>query len=401
MSRGTFHPTTPGLREIQKVAMFSHGFAEQNVFVPRDNMRTREGTAAPRLVPGVCDVSVTNACNATCNFCSYAYDKQLVKEKRWLDRAEFARALPILYRRGVRYITFQGGEPLMHPKIDGLVADARAAGMKPGVITNGWFLPQKIESLAAAGLGTLLVSIDSHSLAEHERNRGLAGVGDRVRQGLAVARGHGIPTLASVTVSRLVDYQALPDFLQQLGFDAVTFSCPRRDPLGSSSLVYNADSALINFETEELLRAIDAIKSLKKRFPVQNPTAALEDVQHHLRGEREEFACVGGHKYFYLDWDLNIWRCEAWSKPLGSVFDFDRIPDCRDRCNACIMSCYRNASALMHAGVAMEDAAAAVRKGHPADAARLLLRGTVARSISSVMRQARQVSRLARFKPAH
>ena len=39
-----------------------------------------------RLVPGVCDVSVTNACNAKCDFCSYAYDKQLVKEKRCKTR---------------------------------------------------------------------------------------------------------------------------------------------------------------------------------------------------------------------------------------------------------------------------------------------------------------------------
>ena len=128
-----------------------------------------------RLVPSVCDVSVTNACNAKCDFCSYAYDKQLVKEKRWIDRSEFARALPILHRRGIRYVNFQGGEPLLHPKIEGLVADTRIAGMKPALITNGWFLPQKIENLVDAGLGTLLVSIDSHSLAEHERNRGLHG----------------------------------------------------------------------------------------------------------------------------------------------------------------------------------------------------------------------------------
>ena len=133
---------------------------------------------ARRLVPAVCDVSVTNVCNATCDFCGYARDKELVHDRRWIDRRRLGEALPILRRRGIRYLNFQGGEPLLHPEIDGLVGDARVAGMTPALITNGWFLPQKIGPLAAAGLATLLVSIDSHSLEEHERNRGLRGVGE-------------------------------------------------------------------------------------------------------------------------------------------------------------------------------------------------------------------------------
>jgi hypothetical protein len=73
-----------------------------------------------------------------------------------------------------------------------------------------------------------LVSIDSHSLAEHERNRGLLGVGERIWQGVGVARRNGIHTMACVTVSRLVKFEALPDLLKRLGFDAVVFSWPRR-----------------------------------------------------------------------------------------------------------------------------------------------------------------------------
>ena len=257
-------------------------------------------------------------------------------------------------------------------------------------------LPKKIDSLVEAGLGTLLVSIDSHSLEVHERNRGLHGVGERIKQGLAVARQNNIPTIASVTVSRLVQYDALPALLQELGFDAVGFSCPRRMPFGSSSMVYNPDSKLVDLNAEELVQALEAIKLLKKKFPVNDPTAMLDDVERHVRGEPEKFACIGGHKYFYLDWNLNIWRCEAWSKPLGSVFDLDRIPDCRDRCNACIMSCYRNASALMHAGVAAEDAWGALTAGHLGEAARLMFRRTVVNSLGAIIEQAPHVLKLAR-----
>jgi len=347
-------------------------------------------------IPAVCDVSVTNACNATCDFCSYAHDKNLVSDHRWLDRSEFARALPILYRRGIRYLGFQGGEPLLHPSIDRLVCDARRAGMRPSVITNGWLLPYRIRKLIDAGLQTLLVSIDSHAFADHEKNRGLKGLEARLRTGLDTARRSGVTTLASVTVNKLVRYEALPDLLRSLGFDAVTFSYPRKERFGSSSLVYSETSNLVDFTPDELIQALEAIKVLKRSFPVLNPTASIDDIERHVRGEDEQFACVGGHKHFYVDWNLQIWRCEAWSEPLGSVFDLDRIPDRRDRCTACIMSCYRDASVLMHAGVAVEDAAEAAASGRIGKAAKLLLRRSVARSIGSLIEESRQISRLAR-----
>jgi MoaA/NifB/PqqE/SkfB family radical SAM enzyme len=348
------------------------------------------------VVPVVCDVSVTNACNATCDFCSYAYNKQIVKDKRWIDRREFARALPILHRRGVRYMTFQGGETLLHPEIEGLAEDARAAGMRTSLITNGWLLPQKIDGLVKAGLGILLVSIDSDSISKHEHNRGLPGVCERIREGLAEARRNGIPTVASVTVNRLVNFDRLPELLRWLGFEAVSFSYPRVAPLGSSSMVFGSSSALVRFEPDELIEAFEKIKSMGKHFLVFNPANSLEDVQRHVRGEKEQFACVAGYKYFYLDWNLDIWRCEAWAKRFGSVFDLDRIPDCRDHCTACTISCYRNASALMHAGIAVEDAAKAVVGGRLGEAARLLFRRSVARSLGSALAQRREIARAVR-----
>jgi 2-iminoacetate synthase ThiH len=56
------------------------------------------------MLPGICDVSVTDLCNATCDFCSFAHDKGLVKDRRFVDREEFVRALPILLRRGIHYL---------------------------------------------------------------------------------------------------------------------------------------------------------------------------------------------------------------------------------------------------------------------------------------------------------
>jgi len=365
---------------------------------------SRQQSAAPRglgqrLVPAVCDVSVTNMCNATCNFCSYAHDKGIVKDRRWVDRDRLREAMAILHRRGVRYINYQGGEPLLHPKIDLMVSDARDNGLQPAMITNGWLLPEKIERVVKAGLGTLLVSLDSDSVAKHEENRGLKGVCERIRKGVKIARDNGVTAISVVTVNHLVNFEKLPELLKDLGFDAVSFSYPRKEPFGSSSLVYSDDCDLVDYTPDQLIAAMESIKALKAKFPVMNPSASLEDVKRSARGEEQLIGCVGGRKYFYLDWNLQIWRCEAWHEPLGSVFDLDTIPDRRDRCTACIQNCYRDTSVLMHAGVAVGDALSEAGAGHLGAAASRLFQRGVATSLGAVMEESGIIRRLARAKP--
>jgi len=348
------------------------------------------------VLPAVCDVSVTNVCNAACDFCGFARDKTLAGPARYVDADAFARALLILHRRGIRYITLQGGEPLVHPDIVRLLSETAAAGISCAIITNGWFLPRYIESLLVAGLSRLIVSIDSANLAEHERNRGLEGLERRLVEGIAQARAGGLSVQASVTVNRLICYDELPDTLRRLGFDCVSFSYPRREPFGSTSLVYGAESDLVDLDQDELLGALDAIGRLRKRFPVLNPRASLAEVARYVRGEPQAIPCVGGHKYFYLDWNLDIWRCEAWNEPLGSVFDLDRVPDQREPCNACMMACYRNASILMHGAVAATDAARAFAAGQIGSAVSSLFRRSVAQSLWTLIEQTPQMRRLAR-----
>jgi MoaA/NifB/PqqE/SkfB family radical SAM enzyme len=347
-------------------------------------------------LPAVCDFSITNVCNAACDFCGFARDKTLIGPARYVDTDAYSRALPILHRCGIRYLTLQGGEPLVHPEVVRLVSETVGAGISCAIITNGWFLPRHIKSLAGAGLCQLIVSLDSADLGEHERNRGLEGLERRLAEGIAQAREYGVPVQASVTVNRLIRYDDLPDTLRRLGFDDVAFSYPRVEPLGSTSLVYSQSSPLVALDRDELLDALAAIDRVRKRFPVLNPRASLAEVARYVRGEQQAVPCIGGYKYFYLDWSLDIWRCEAWHKPLGSVFDLDRIPDQREPCNACMMACYRTASMLMHAAVATTDAARALAAGQVGAALSTLFRRGVAQSLWALAEEAPKLRHLVR-----
>lgn len=355
-----------------------------------------------RLLPAVCDVSVTDACNAACDFCGFARDKRAGQNRHWIDRNALARGLPSLSRRGIKYFGIQGGEPLLHPEVDRIIADAAEIGMRVALVTNGWLLPNKIDAIASAGLRTLTVSLDSANVVTHEKNRGLSGLTARIQQGLERASRYPIFRIASITVSRLLEFEGLPETLSRLGFQAVTFSYPRSEPFGSSSLAYGYKSTLVNFSADELIEILDSIERLKATFPVLNPSAGLQEIRRHLRGEPENFPCVGGYKYFYIDWNLNVWRCEAWHEPLGPLLEFDRFADQRDRCTACTMSCYRDTSVLMHAGVAAGDAASHLRHGAPLKALSALFSKSVAVSLGAILEEAQVWGPLAGLRmPRH
>ena len=81
---------------------------------------------------------------------------------------------------------------------------------------------------------------------------------------------------------------------------------------------------------------------------------------------------------------------------MGSVFDFDRIPDQRQSCNACMMGCYRNASMLMHAAVAATDAARALADGKIGAAVSTLFRRSVAQSLWALIEETPKMRRWAR-----
>jgi len=200
-----------------------------------------------RLLPAVCDVSVTDACNAACDFCGFARDKRARQNRHWIDRNALARGLPLLSRRRIKYLGIQGGEPLSNPEVDRIIADAVEVGMRVALVTNGWLLPSKIDAIADAGLRTLTVSLDSADVVTHEKNRGLSGLTARIQQGLERASRYQIFRIASITVSRLLEFEGLPEMLSRLGFQAVTFSYPRSEPFRSSSLAYGNGSPLVKF----------------------------------------------------------------------------------------------------------------------------------------------------------
>jgi len=82
-----------------------------------------------------------------------------------------------------------------------------------------------MRGLAGDGLTSVIMSIDAHDIAKHEKNRGLPDVCRKIKRANEFFHSAGIQTTASVTASRLIDdYDRLPEFLESLGFKSCTFS---------------------------------------------------------------------------------------------------------------------------------------------------------------------------------
>jgi MoaA/NifB/PqqE/SkfB family radical SAM enzyme len=348
--------------------------------------------------PALCNIAVTNSCNAACDFCNFARGKVASRDLRWIDADQFGRALDILHKRGVRYVSFFGGETLLHPRLADMIEMSVARDMGPAVITNGWLLSMQLDRLAAAGLKTVYVSIDAAEMAVHEENRGLKGLGERIRSATARMPGLGMTALAQVTMSKLIgDYRSLVPLLRNLGFSAVAFSYPQQARLGSSSLAWSSDSRLVNFKSTELVEAFDAVDDLRSLFPVNNPRASVADMKQHLRGQPEQFVCYGGYKSFYMDWNFDMWRCDAWDKRMCSVWDFAEAPLVRDGCTACIADCYRDSSVMLHFAVSLGDAIDRLGEGRVLAALKTLATGRNVSSIRAIVENVGVLSALARL----
>ena len=319
----------------------------------------------PQGGPAILNCSVTNLCNATCDFCNFAHDKGFVTDRRSMDADKFPAALAHMRSQGnVRFVTFMGGEPLLHKRIAEMARTASGMGVQPTMVTNGWLLPGALDSLNGTGISTIFISIDSEDSAAHEKNRGLKGVCERIRESTARMREMDITPIASVAMTKLVtDYAALGHFLKELGFAAVTFSYPRRAALGSSSLVYSEDSDLVDMTNAQLIAAFDGVEKTREILPVFNPREGIADMRRRLTGQGERFICHAGYKYFYLDWNYDLWRCEDWKEPIASVMDFSPDKVVRDGCQACTTDCYRDASIMLHFSVALGDSFARLREG--------------------------------------
>ncbi len=148
-------------------------------------------------------VSLTDRCNLRCRYCMPAEGLPWLDRDDLLRRDEVRRLIAMFARMGVRDVRLTGGEPLLRPDLEAIVADVAAL---PGIdevtmTTNGVLLAGRVDDLVAAGLRRVNVSLDSldpERFARITRRDAL----DRVLAGLEACLRH--PSLRPVKVNAVL-----------------------------------------------------------------------------------------------------------------------------------------------------------------------------------------------------
>ena len=137
-------------------------------------------------------LSVTDRCDLRCSYCMPEGFQGFEEPEHWLNFDEIERLLGAFARLGVKRIRLTGGEPLLRRNIADLAA--RIAAL-PGVhdlslSTNATQLDRHAQTLKAAGVTRLNVSLDSLQQARVEKING-RDVLNKIMTGLAAAQDAG------------------------------------------------------------------------------------------------------------------------------------------------------------------------------------------------------------------
>lgn len=116
-----------------------------------------DGENVPHLV-----IEVNQQCNISCKACykdKFGMTKPLKQIQQEIDYAVTQRKLSA--------VTLAGGEPILHPQLNEIIAYITNKGIMVQMLSNGYALtPEKLASYKRAGLKEIFLHIDKHQTRE-------------------------------------------------------------------------------------------------------------------------------------------------------------------------------------------------------------------------------------------
>jgi MoaA/NifB/PqqE/SkfB family radical SAM enzyme len=162
--------------------------------------RTLYRAVQNRNIPNLMSVAVNDGCNARCGHCSF-FEGVESPGRHVLTSSEWAGVIGEAQALGVSIVNLVGGEPLLHPELEAIVASVDKSLSTVLLFTNGWHLAARAAGLRRAGLDSVYVSLDAADAERHDTLRGTPGLFDRALAGLAVARRQGMSVGISATLT--------------------------------------------------------------------------------------------------------------------------------------------------------------------------------------------------------
>ena len=238
--------------------------------------------------PVLAQMIPTRRCNIACTYCN-EYDH--VSKPVPID--ELKRRVDKLADLGVSIITMSGGEPLLHPELDALLAHVRHRGPIASLITNGYFMvPDRIKRLNDAGLEYVQISIDN--VKPDDVSKKSLKVLDQKLVLLAKFAEFGVNVNSVIGggIKHPEDALVIAQRASELGFTA------------SVGIIHEGNGSLRPLNEVEQ-RVHREIKSIGSRN-----WGMLSSYEKNLaQGKPNEWKCRAGARYLYVDEDGLVHYC--------------------------------------------------------------------------------------------
>jgi MoaA/NifB/PqqE/SkfB family radical SAM enzyme len=282
--------------------------------------------------PLLAHVIPTRRCNLACTYCNEFDDFS-----EPVPTEEMFRRLDRLASFGTSIITISGGEPLLHPELDAIIARIRRNGMMAGLITNGYLLvAERIERLNRAGLEYLQISIDNAQPDEVSKKS--LKVLDKKLQLLAEhAEFHvNINSVLGSGIHHPEDALAVARRAVELGFTSTV------------GLIHDGNGQLRPLEPRER-EIFEEIMSLGKRS-----FSRVNRFQHNIAAGREnDWRCRAGSRYLYICEDGLVHYCSQQRGYPGVPLESYTVADIRREFNTpkscapyCTVGCVHRVSTM-------------------------------------------------------
>ncbi|MBN1393712.1 MAG: adenosyl-hopene transferase HpnH [Pirellulales bacterium] len=182
----------------------------------------RKRLAGETHFPLVLMLEPLHACNLTCTGCGRRREYA-----EWLHRQlTVERCLAAAEECGAPIVSVCGGEPLMYPEIEVLIASLVSRRKHVYLCTNGVLLEKKLSGLRPSGRLLINVHLDGME-ATHDRMVEREGVFAAAVRGIAAAKAAGFQVCTNTTVYKETDMHEIAvlfDYLQELKVDGLMIS---------------------------------------------------------------------------------------------------------------------------------------------------------------------------------
>jgi len=136
-------------------------------------------------------VSLTDRCNFRCFYCLPHGEPPIAPKEQMLSYEEIDYVCEIFVSLGIEKLRLTGGEPMLRRDIETIIrklTKLKSSGLRDlALTTNGYYLPERAQSLKDAGLDRVTISLDSLKRDVFKRMTGV-DVLDKVLAGIAAAK---------------------------------------------------------------------------------------------------------------------------------------------------------------------------------------------------------------------